>query len=267
LVFDHGLPARGVTVRAYDVRFGGRDALLGEAKSDNQGGFSIAYQPQSAQNTNLQVRVLGPDNKEVTVSTTRFGVGQAEILTLTVPGSVQPLAAEFQRLSDDMKTAVGGIAALGQAEESATRQDLTLLNQSTSWDARLLALAATAAKEADVMGLGGDVLYALYRVGMPTDPSLLAMVPSAAVQKALTKASQAGVIALNADQITAATSAFRNFAAKARLTMTAPGAVSHFGDLLGKTIADPTQQAAFTELFFNSDQHSEAPGQAPLSDV
>src|SRR4029077_17774506 len=109
------------------------------------------------------------------------------------------------------------IAKLGQAQEGADRQDLTLINQSANWDARLLALASPAAQQTTVTGLGQDVLYALYRVGLPSDPAHLAMVPSDTAQSALKKACDADIVSMNADQIAAAITAFQNFAAKTRL--------------------------------------------------
>jgi hypothetical protein len=207
LVFDHGLPASGIVVRLYNVGFGGQDRQLGQVTSHTQGRYSFSYQPLDSVAPTLQVRVLDSTSKEITISNTKFNASQSETLNLVVPASVQPLASEFQRLSSDMQKSIGGIANLGQAQEGSDRQDLTLLNQSTNWDARLVAIAATAAQQAANTGLGQDVLYALFRVGLPSDPLLLATVPSATVQQALKKANQAAIITLDDAQMTAATSA------------------------------------------------------------
>jgi hypothetical protein len=194
LVFDNGLPAAGITTRVYDVGFAGRDTKLGETQSDVSGNYAITYQNTAASLPNLQVRVLDFKNNEVTISNTKFNAQALETLNLTVPATVQLLMSEYQRLSDDMAKTIGGVANLAQAQENSTRRDFTLLNHSTNWDARLIAVAATAAQQTAATGLGQDVLYALFRVGLPTDPSLLAMVPSGTVQTALTKASQAGIV-------------------------------------------------------------------------
>jgi hypothetical protein len=258
LLFDNGLPASTVTVRAYNIGFAGQDTLLGSAASDAQGRYSITFTLAATLTVNLQVRALSASNiagvtgNEVTISLTKFKAQRSETLNLVVPASIRPLAPEFQRLSADMSAKIDGITRLGQAQENQTRRDFTLLNQSTNWDARLLALAASAAQQAPATGLGQDALYALYRLGLPTDPSLLAMVPAPVVQKALTKASSAGIVGMNADQIGAATTAFQNFSGKTRLGMVATGAVSNFNDLLGNTIADATQKSTFTDLFFQN---------------
>src|SRR6266851_7706507 len=109
--------------------------------------------------------------KEITISATKFTAARSETLNLVVPARVQPLAPEFQRLSADLEKSIGNLGQLGQALENKTRKDLTLLNRATNWDARLVALAATAAQQTTTTGLGQDVLYALYRAGLPTDPT------------------------------------------------------------------------------------------------
>jgi hypothetical protein len=250
LLFDNGLPAGSVTVRLFNIGFGGQAVKLGEVQSDAQGQYSVSYASPIPTPPNVQVRVLDSTGKEVTISGTKFNASQSETLNLIVPVTVQPLAPEFQRLSADLSKSIGDIAMLGQAQESADRQDLTLLNQSTNWDARLVALAALAAQQTTTTGLGHDVLYALFRVGLPTDPSLLAMVPSDTVQKALTKATGAGIVNLNDQQIAAAAATFQNFATKTRLAITTPGAVSSFSEMFSGTLTDPAQQAAFADLYF-----------------
>jgi hypothetical protein len=248
LVFDNGLPAVGIPTRLYSVGFAGRDSALGETKSDAQGNYSISY-GLPAGPPNLQVRVLDPAGKEITVSNTKFNSQPSETLNLVVPSSVQPPAPEFQRLAADMDKSIGGVANLARAQEGHARQDLTLVNQSTNWDARLVALAATAAQQTAATGMGHDSLYALYRYGLPSDPSLLAMVPSETVRQALTKANQAGIVTLNEQQVQEQTDAFQSFASKTHLALTTPGTVSNFGNLLANTIKDPGQQSAFTNLY------------------
>ena len=111
-----------------------------------------------------------------------------------------------------------------------------------------MALASTAAQQSQTSGLGQDVLYALYRTGLPTDPSQLAMVPAAAVKTALSSANQAGIVSLNDQQITAATSAFQTFSTNTLLAWKTPGASYSFKDLLNTTLANSPQQGAFASL-------------------
>jgi hypothetical protein len=124
LVFDYGLPAAGVTVRLYNIGFGGRETQLGkDIKADAQGGYSISS-PAAAAPLNLQVRVLDSSGKEITISKTKFNASQSETLNLIVPSSVHPLASEFQRLSTDLAKHIGDIAKLSEAQEDSDRQGI-----------------------------------------------------------------------------------------------------------------------------------------------
>lgn len=255
LVFDNGLPAAALTVRLYNIGFAGQTVQLGQTTSDAQGNYTVPYTPAAATSglaPNLQVRVLDHSGVEITISKTLFDAGPSATMNLIVPASVQPVVTEFQRLTQNMTTSIGSIANLGEAQEGAERQDLTLLNRSTNWDARLLALAAMASQQARVTGLSQEAMYALFRVGLPTDTTILALVPSATIQNALTRATKAGIVSINTDQLATAAKAFQGFASKTLLAATAPGAVSSFNDLLTATVRDPAQQTAFINLYFSN---------------
>ena len=252
ITMDYGLPANAVTVRLYSIGFGGVATKLAEVKTDANGVYSLPYTAPTT-GSNLEVRAVNAQGQETTISSTIYNAGARAILNLVAPASVQPLTAEFARLSADVQTAIGGtgVANLANAQESATQQDLTLLNSSTGWDARLLALAATAAKQASVTGLGSDVLYGLFRTGLPTDPELLALIPAATIATALNKAAQAGIVNLTAQQITAAQTAFTTFATKTNLAIKIPGAPSSLGDLLTPVVTNTSQQASFIQTFLD----------------
>jgi peptidoglycan hydrolase-like protein with peptidoglycan-binding domain len=257
LVMDYGLPANGVTVRLYNIGFGGAATKLAETKSDANGVYSLAYAPppvvpRGLTSTNLEVRAVDPQGTEVTVSGVIYNTTQTVGLNLVGPASLQPLTGEYARMTADLQSAIGGIQNLGKAQESGTQQDLSLLNQSTGWDARLLALAATAAQQTAATGLGQDALYALYRTGLPTDPQKLALVPAATIATALTKATQAGIVNFTQAQVTAAQTAFVAYATKTNLSVKISGAPNSFNDLLGNILTTPAQQSAFAQLYFDS---------------
>jgi hypothetical protein len=69
------------------------------------------------------------------------------------------------------------------------------------------------------------------------------------VKSALAKASQAGILSLNVDQISTATNTFQTFATKTALNLTTPGAVSNFTQLMATVPA--AQQTAFANLYFS----------------
>src|SRR5580658_1515843 len=233
LTMDNGLPANVITARLYSIGYGGAATKLVEAKTDANGVYSLAY-PPPASSVNVEVRVADAQSNETTVSSVIYNAPPQLVLNLVVPSSVQPLTAEYDRLAADVQGAIGGtgIQNLATAKETSTQQDLTLLNQSTGWDARMLALAATAAQNATPTGLESDVLYGLFRTGLPTDPQTLALIPPASIATALTKASQAGIVNLNAAAVTAAQTSFTTFAVKTNLAKKVSGAPSSFSDLL-----------------------------------
>jgi hypothetical protein len=250
LTFDNGFPAAGITTRAYHIGFGGQATKLAEVVSDAAGAYTMSYVPPASP-VNLQVRVVDSKNAEVTISAIKYNAGTAETLNLIVPASVKPAAPEFARLTGDLAHSLGDVSKLAQAQESTDRRDLTLLGQTTQWDVRLVTLAATAAQQSTASGVGQDVLYALYRVGLPTDPALLAAVPTATVQAALKKANDAQIVQMDDRSLAAAVTAVQNFSTKTLLASTAPGTVSSFGDLLKPVFKDNTAQlTAFANLYF-----------------
>ena len=252
LVFDYGLPATGITTVLYNVGFGGQDTLLGRAITDAEGNYSISYAPPASGAANLQVRVLDSTGKEVTLSTTLFNASQSETLNLVVPSRVKPLTPEFSRFAADMSQSIGGVASLAEAQENASRQDLTLVNQSTNWDARLAALGALSAQHAATTGINQQGLYAMFRAALPTGLDTLAAVSPATVQAALTTANSAGIASMNDKDVAATVSQFTNFANQYQLAGTAPGGVSTFGTMLSATLSNSAQQSAFANLYFSN---------------
>ena len=277
LVFDNGLPAAEIATRLYNIAFAGQDTLLGQTTTDSAGNYSISYRLPASGSANLQVRVLDAAGNEVTLSTTTYNAAPQETLNLVVPATVKPLAPEFQRFASDMEQSIGGVANLSAAQEDAGRQDLTLVNQSTNWDARLAALGALSAQHAGNTGLNQELLYAVFRVGLPSDPTTLATIPASAFKQALTKATSANIVSLNDDQIEEAVSAFTRFAQQNQLASTAPGSLSRFGDLLAAKLPNAThqlsatQQTAFSNLYFinpaSTDLWTDAAGLGIASDT
>ena len=143
IIFEHGLPAAGITVLAYSRRFGGKDDLLVEGTTHPDGTYALAY-PRPKRPVNLEIRTLDRGKKEVSLSEPMLGAGIDEMLNLVAPESVQPLAPEYERLAADVKRALGASSRLRKAKESDGQRDLGIAAEATGWDARLLALAATA---------------------------------------------------------------------------------------------------------------------------
>lgn len=249
IIFDHGLPADGVTLKLYNRGFGGKDALLGEVKTDTQGFYALPY-PVNGKAVNLEIRAIDAQGKEVSLSNTKQNVSKNEVLNLVAPAAVQPLAAEYQRLTRDLSQQLDSLQQLGSAQENGDQQDLSLLHQATGWDARLIALASSAVKLSSETGIPQDALYALFRVGLPTDKDQLALVSGQAIEKAIAKARESGIVELTDQQVAGAKAAAETFSRQSRRAAIAPGAVSTMGDFLSKSDLADNEKLIFEDLYF-----------------
>ncbi|WP_068819221.1 neuraminidase-like domain-containing protein [Phormidesmis priestleyi] len=248
IILEHGLPADGVVVRLYNRGFGGTQTAVGEAvRTDSRGFYALAYTPTDKA-ANLEVRVIDAQGQEVSLSETRLNANKNEVLNLVAPTSVQPLAPEYQRLTHDLSQQLDGLSQLANAQENSDRQDLTLLHQATGWDTRLIALTTAAVKLSPDTGISQDALYALFRVGLPTDPDQLAQLDGQTVEAAIVKAQEAGIVNLSQEQQAAVKVTFENFARQTRRAAIAPGAVSNLGDLLSQTALSDTERTTFEDL-------------------
>ena len=187
IVFDHGAPAEGLKLRLYRKGFGGAEgeSLLKETTVREQGVYSLPYKTD-AQAANLEVRAVDANGKEVSLSTLIKNASAAEVLNLVAPATMQPMAAEFNRLSTDLQPHIrGDLTKLRSARETADQQDLTLLHEATGWDARLIATAAMATRlsTADETGLPADALYGICEWACrATSSSWLASVPTRSIR-------------------------------------------------------------------------------------
>jgi hypothetical protein len=193
---------------------------------------------------------LDVQGKEVALCDIKHDVQPNEILNLIAPTNLRPLVPEYQRLAADITKELGSLNRLATAREDQEQKDLTFLASATGWDARLVALAATALRLSGTSGLSPDLLYALMRAGLPTDANQLARIKIEEVETALKEADASGIVQLNASQTAAAKSAFQKFAAAELLAGSTPGALSGYNELLGKSGLTPAQQAAFAQLYF-----------------
>ena len=248
IVFEYGLPAANLVVRAYNRGFGGKDALLREGKTDAGGAFALTY--RAAGTVNLELRALDAENREVSLSETRFGAQREEQLHLVAPAAIRPLAPEFDRLQEDLKKALSG-AAIAGAREGGGRQDLSIARELSRWDARLVALAATAAKQSATSKVPADALYALYRLGLPSEPARLARVGGGAIDAALKRAVDAGLVAGGA-RLKESRAAIASFQRSHRKQAKAAGAVSSLGELLGASGLTTEEQDRFSDLYFTT---------------
>lgn len=247
---ESGAVADTQSLLVYRKGFGGIATLFTTTRTGPDGSFEI---PLASSDTahpgplNLELRMPAADGTEVVLTNTLFNVQPGDVVNVVAPASVQPPGAEYRRLLADLVSPLGGLS-LGGARQTADQPDLTLLGASTGWDARLVALAASAEQVAAATGLTAAAAYALLRAGLPADPDGLAGVSPAAVARALHEAVAAGVVDLGDDAQQGAVAAFTGFARRHRLTATAPGALSSQGEMLAAAGLSANQAAAFDDI-------------------
>lgn len=248
ILLDNGAPAGKVAIRLYSRGFGGAARLLAETVTDEHGYYTLPYDP-GAKAANIELRAVDPRGDEVPISSVKWSAGRYEIMNLVAPARIKPLAPEYQRLLADIGREIGRPDALADAREDDQRQDLTLLHRATGWDARLVALAAIAAKQSAETKLPPEVLYGLFRVGLPMDTDRLALVEPDTLAGALGKARDAGVVSLTDAQIAGAKASFERFARAARRALRAPLALSSAGELLDQSGLGGAEKESFEAIW------------------
>jgi hypothetical protein len=229
IYLESGLPVGGLTIRAYRRGFGGTAEPVGSTETAPDGGYRLTFDvPGEA---NLELRAVGPNQKEIPLTGVAFRVASGDVLNLVAPPAVRPQDTEFDRLRADVARHLDD-RPLRDAQETGDRPDLTLLQENSGWDARLVALAASAERLAEAGKLPTAVVYGMLRAGLPDNPAALAAVDPAAVDRALAAAADGQVISLTPAARRAAVEAFRGFARATRMTSVAPGALSSHGQML-----------------------------------
>ena len=245
---ETGLPAANIKLRIVNRGFGDDAPLLGEGEieTDEHGFYALPYADATA---NIEIHALAADGTTVKLSTPKVNADRAAVINLVAPASVQAQANEWRLLARDLTTVIGeDMGRLAQARESVNGQDISLLHETTQWDARLIASAAIAATSAAATGIEQEALYGALRAGLPADGEALAAVSREAFAGALAQANTAGIIALDDDRMTAALRAFDAFRLETHGKTTVPGALSSMGEMLAMATIDTEQLDKFKNL-------------------
>jgi len=265
IMMENGLPAEKIKLRLYRHYFGesnpGEPKIeqAGETITHDQGLYKLSYDVDD-KSSSLEVRAVSTSVQEIPLTKIMHDLGKEERVTLNliVPTELQPQIAEHYRLWNELKLylEVGDRdprQELAKARESNDRQDLSVLSRATGWDARLIALAANAAKlSADPeVGLAHEALYGLFRIGLPFDKMQLAQVNMEVVEQALTKAKEVGIIGLTEEELKQAKTQFEAFARKAYFSMPVPGSHSSYEELLKASSLSDDSQTKFATIYFD----------------
>jgi len=251
---DFGTPANEIPLRLYAKGFGGKDVLVASGNTNASGNYKLAFTAANLPSGNLDIRAVDTQGKEHVLSATLFNIDKIPAsfnLNLIAPSAIKTVAdTEFSRLGKDLSGIVGDLKKLTEAKEQGERQDITLLSQSTNWDARAIALASLAGNISQVSQLSHEAAYALLRTGLPADPDQFAQTNVDDINKALELATKSGIVNISEEQRKAALASFTNFANAAKLNTRDLNSVSTYSDFLGNQGFSKDQQLAFAKAYF-----------------
>jgi len=248
IFLDNGLPGAKVKLRIVNKGFGNAEDLLGEIETDERGFYALPYGLDSGA-ANIEVRALDTNGTEVRLSNPKVNADRSEVINLVAPSAVKSQANEFKLMLDDLMTIQGlNLETFALAQENVIKQDISFLNQKTNWDARLIATAATAAKVSAATGISHDALYGVFRAGLPDDTEALAMVSTDAFATALTRAKDAGVIALDDAQMNLTKAAFETLKFETLRKSIVPGTLSSVSDMIAKARIASDRKSVFEKL-------------------
>jgi hypothetical protein len=170
-------------------------------------------------------------------------------LNLVAPAA-NPAPNEFAALAQDLAAELGDRARIAAAKESGDRRDLTLLHQKTGWDARVLALAASAERLSQASNIPPEAAYALLRTGLPSDPTALAAVGAEAVGLALEKARASDVIAVDDALLGRTKTAYAEFAREQQTKVKAAGQIAAPAEFLERAGLSEEERKTIGQLYF-----------------
>jgi hypothetical protein len=233
-VYDElGTPAPGLEILIYHIGFNCDGERLGGTGTGGDGSYLLEYQRDGV--VNLQIRAVDARGTGVALSSVKHRAAAVEVINLVCPATVRPRATEHTRLLSDL-TAQLGRGSLADAKEDGECQDISLLSRSTGWDGRLVALAAHAEQMALQTRAPANALYALLRLGLPTDARQLSSLKTSTLDKAFERASETDVADLNEADIAQAKEALAWYARELRLNSpAAAGTLSTVGELLASS--------------------------------
>jgi hypothetical protein len=254
VTLQDGREAEGVTLRLVRRTFGGGATDLDETTTQFGGRYALSFTLDPAA-ASLQILAIRTTGETVPLEAQLNYLGNEAAITrdLVAPSDMIPRPIEFQRLATDLQPHIGEIAALAGAKETTDRQDLTVLNRATRWDARLLAQGALAARlSADEQTpTSVEGFYGLLRAGLPTDKTLLAQVDSAVVAETLTAVRDIGIIGLDNGQIDTFTKDFQTFSTNVRLALPVPGGNTSYAALLDASGLSDAARERFAGVYAN----------------
>lgn len=210
VLMDDGRPGTGITVGLFQ---GTSSQPLATFPIKEDGRFDLATTNTTLDLTQAVVKAATNSAASPWVDLTkRFSIGDSftklDLVAPTKDTYINPgvatdvNSAEYDRLKTALSSALGSAtweSAIRSMAESDSSKDISALHQKTGWDARILALRIAAARLRSSTPLSEQCLYALFRMGLPTNLSELEKVSRSTAQDALSSAISKKIIADDVD--------------------------------------------------------------------
>jgi hypothetical protein len=249
----------GLRVVVVDKGVGG-DVTLAETTTELNGDFSAGFSDgelkrRGKDRPDLQVRVFAA-KRFLGASEVRYNAARDETFVVMLGDEAAGrLRSEYETLTSALSVHHKG--KLGELKETEDRQDVTYLANKSGWDARAVAIAALAdqfsagTNAADGVAIEAPFYYALFRSGVPANPSAVYLTAPTTVEAIWQRAAKEGVIpAPLTDRIPAMVEQFSKVAAKHLLDAPPAAGVSSLKDLLTTALPDNEEQRrTFTNLY------------------
>lgn len=287
-VYSPVLPGvAGLTVQLVDKNVGG-DVVIASTQTGSDGGYaftsvfiSLIYLAEHAKaSPDLQVHVSvaaapgAAPSPVIASSGVAYSAPTVVTLDVTLPAGAAGLPSEYEVVTASLGAAYRG--DLGGLQEGNGRADVTFLANKTGWDARIVALAASASQLGQLtasapgpapapgrrasrsrraslpvtVSLAPEFYYALLRAGLPADASTLLRTSPDDVKAIWQQAASQGVIPALADaEITAAVTAYTALGASQLLSAAPAAGLSTLDEMLRATLSDATQRQQFARLY------------------
>lgn len=245
-----GKAAAGVTLQVWRRDLFGQ-VFLGTTVADGNGLFTAKYRVLGGGETppflDLAIKVYEPDGTLLEECPAIYNTPKDYTLAVTLSKAPAQLT-EHECLLADVRPHVGS-RPLSELREAKGQGQLSLLTGKTGWDARAIAMAATAEKAAADTGIPAAHWYALFRCGVPYTPEAINALAPDELGNAVKKAGEEGVIPpVSASALADTVSKHRARAAEFVLARKPAAGVSALGDLLNLRLST-AQKQTFAEVF------------------
>lgn len=251
-----GQGAAGLVVRAFDRDLRSEE-LLGEATTNDKGGYEISYQPEQFQRAekdqaDIVVAVYRTDGTEWVRSQTVFNAKPVETIDLFVAEGTVPRLSEYEQLVKELTPLLQGLS-FAELTEDETHQDITFLTQETGIAREWIRFLTLAHQHAKVGDIAPEAFYGCFRQNLPTDLKALAALDDKTVSLALATASAALVIPeLSSEAIDSILKRLHGLHLVHQLDAPIRDGAVPLRDVISTVLSTDAQRQAFAELSLQS---------------